>query len=132
MKRKTPDFSDMRSMKIGLPKASKETKTSYAKGMWFYEFNPLSSVSPNGQFTIKAGEIGLPIAMLPLPIGGINTYEKQEANAKLISAAPKLLDLLKRFVEITGDFNDMQLEEKYTDAALTYGDAKELIESLTI
>lgn len=66
-------------------------KETHTKADWFYEFNHLSSVSPNGHFMIKAGDVGTPIAMLPMPLGGINTLEKQKANARLISAAPDLL-----------------------------------------
>lgn len=57
------------------------------KGKAYYEFNPISAISPNGQFTIKIGEVGLPIGLLPVPLGGINGKGKQETNAKLISEA---------------------------------------------
>lgn len=63
---------------------------------WYYEFSKFSSISPNGQFTVKAGEVGVPICILPMPIGGINPKEKQEANAKLIAAAPELLEACER------------------------------------
>lgn len=74
------------------------------KGQWYTEFNPISSVSPNGQFTVKAGEIGTPVCMLPMPLGGINTTEKLKANASLISAAPEMLELLQSIMNTSEDF----------------------------
>lgn len=71
----------------------------HTKGEWYYEFNPLSPICEKGQFTIKAGEVGRPIAMLPMPNGGIDAKAKQEANAKLIAAAPDLLEALERCKE---------------------------------
>lgn len=56
----------------------------------------------------------------------------QKERAKLIAAAPELLNLLKRFVKVSENFNNKQFGEKYPDAALTYVDAKKLIESLII
>ncbi len=76
-------------------------KINSTPGPWNYDFNPLSSVSPNGQFNIKAGEVGTPICMMPMPLGGINPKEKQEANAMLISAAPDMLKVLDEFIEGT-------------------------------
>lgn len=66
----------------------------HTDGQWHYEFSKLSNISVNGQFTVKAGVAGRPICILPMPLGGINPKEKQEANAKLISAAPELLTML--------------------------------------
>ena len=62
------------------------------QGKWNLEKNSLSSLSPKGQFTIKAGEAGTPIAILSLPLG--NSGAKQLENAKLIAAAPDLLEAL--------------------------------------
>lgn len=57
---------------------------------WYYEFSPLSGLSPNGQFTIKEGDVGTPIACLPVAM--LIDLEKaklnQETNAKLISQSP--------------------------------------------
>ncbi len=59
------------------------------EGQWRFNKDTLSSISPNGQFTIKAGEAGTPVAILPLPIG--RNGDRQLANAKLMAAAPELL-----------------------------------------
>lgn len=87
---------------------------------------------PDGAIIIKEDtEIEYPLAVVPFPGKHENGTKMQRKRAKLIAAAPELLDLLKRFVEITGGFSDRQLGKKYPDAVLAYGDAKELIESLT-
>lgn len=65
------------------------------KGEWYHEFTSLSQYSPNGHSTIKAGIAGTPVALLPMPIGGINTKERNISNAHLIAAAPELLDALR-------------------------------------
>lgn len=62
-------------------------------GKWYFEASKLSSISPNGEFKIKAGKVGTPVAILPLPIG--RNGDKQFANAKLISKAPEMLEMLK-------------------------------------
>lgn len=88
---------------------------------------------PDGVIFIKENTIAeRPVAVIPFPLGKhpVGT-KKQREYAKLLSSAPELLDLLKRFVEITGGFSDKQLGKKYPDVVLAYGDAKKLIESLT-
>lgn len=65
------------------------------KGEWFNSFNKFSQISPNGESIIKAGEVGTPVAVLPMPLGGKNTKERNEANAKLIAVAPNLLKALQ-------------------------------------
>ncbi len=58
------------------------------KGDWNYEFREYSSISPNGETKIKAGSVGVPVANLPMPIGGINTQEINIENTQLKAAAP--------------------------------------------
>lgn len=80
---------------------------------WYYEFNPFSAVSENGQFTVKAGEVGTPICMLPMPYGGINTREKQESNAKKLAAVPEMIDCLKDVIEAfppTSEMTEKQID----------------------
>ncbi len=100
----------------------------HTKGEAYYEFNPLSAVSPNGQFTIKIGKVGLPIGMLPVPLGGVNGKEKQEANAKFIAEAfnvahetnksPRQLadenkELLEALVKIRNSIKNQNLEVRF-------------------
>lgn len=66
------------------------------KEKWYYEFTQLSSISPNGQFTIKVGEVGTPIAILPVPIGRKDGKEQQEQVAKFITASPELFKQLNK------------------------------------
>lgn len=89
---------------------------------------------PDGVIFIKENTIAeRPVAVIPFPLGKhpVGT-KKQREYAKLLSSAPELLELLKRFIEVSASFNDEQFGKKYPDAVLAYGDAKKLIESLTI
>ena len=64
------------------------------KGEWYHEFTSLSQFSPNGHSIIKAGKVGTPVAVLPMPIGGVNSKERNISNAQLIAAAPDMLEAL--------------------------------------
>ncbi len=66
-------------------------KTTLVNEEWYYEFSPLPTFSENGHFTVKAGKIGRPICIIPMPIAGINTKQKQEEIARIISAIPPLI-----------------------------------------
>lgn len=64
------------------------------EGKWYSEFYELPLFSPNGHSIIKAGGVGTPVAIVPMPIGGVNSKERNIANANLIAAAPDLLEAL--------------------------------------
>lgn len=66
-------------------------KTKILNEDWHYEFTPLSSFSPNGHFVVKAGKTGRPLCVIPMPLGGIDAYQKQEEIARIISAIPQLI-----------------------------------------
>lgn len=66
-------------------------KTNILKEEWYYEFTKVSSFSPNGHFVVKSGKIGRPLCVIPMPIGGIDAYAKQEEVARIISATPQLI-----------------------------------------
>lgn len=87
-------------------KTSKKTKKS---DNWYYEFTELSSLSPNGQYTVKSGDVGLPICVIPMPIGGVKTKQKQEAKARKISSVNDLLEALEK---VTSDLF-YQIESKH-------------------
>lgn len=69
------------------------------KDDWYYEFYPVSSISPNGHFTVKAGKVGVPVCIIPMPLGGVNTKEKQAKKAKLISTIPQIMRALLKVLE---------------------------------
>ncbi|MDR6548490.1 hypothetical protein J2810_004580 [Chryseobacterium rhizosphaerae] len=71
------------------------------EGKLSYEFTPLSSFSPKGHITIKAGEQGTPIAILPMPVGGIvkTAEQRQYANAKLFTMSKIVLAELEHVVK---------------------------------
>lgn len=55
---------------------------SAKKLKWFTQESVLSCLSPNGQITIKHGNIGVPVAVLPFPLGG--GKERQREKAQLL------------------------------------------------
>lgn len=69
------------------------------RGPWFYYYDPLDSVSLGGSFRVKADDAAsTPVGNLPNPSGFYS--QKQEANARLIAAAPELLEALNRLVDL--------------------------------
>lgn len=74
-------------------------KTNILKEEWYYEFTEVSSFSPNGHFVVKSSKVGRPLCVIPMPIGGIDAYAKQEEVARLISATPMLLKACAKITE---------------------------------
>jgi hypothetical protein len=102
-------------------------KTTHTQGKWNFGFNPYSQVSPRGQFTIKAGEVGTPVCILPIAdgIGIIESTNKAQANAKLIAGAPTMLETLKTIESVLNEWNK---DGKYTNLI---EHAKQAIEKAT-
>lgn len=75
------------------------------KGNWFTErIEHKATLSGQPETHIKAGEVGVPVALLPDPQGVSN--ERQLANAKLMAASPDLLFATQKFTEGWDHFLD--------------------------
>lgn len=78
-----------------------EMNSNHTPGHW-YNVEPMTLSSPTHR-VITGGEHGIPhIAYVPRNSYGA-VEEEALANAQLISAAPDLLDALKRFVTFAGE-----------------------------
>lgn len=103
-------------------------KYKHTSGKWRYEFESISGISPKGHFNIKAGATNMTIAMLPLPLWGELGGTKQEANARVMAVAPKMIELLERFVRLTKYFDNTNTgDDRYTEFVLTYAETKDLL-----
>lgn len=81
------------------------------RGTWFYYYDPLDSVSLGGSFRIKADDAAsTPIGNLPNPTGFYS--QKQEANARLIAAAPELLEAARQMVK---DISDAGVDQDWPE-----------------
>jgi hypothetical protein len=79
---------------------TKIMETKITQGEWYIEGLVEYPISPfqNGHISIKAGEVGVPVAQIAMAMGNNPIHiEKQQANAKLIASAPELLEALKYF-----------------------------------
>ncbi|MDV3882946.1 hypothetical protein CMU04_06395 [Elizabethkingia anophelis] len=72
----------------------------------FKEFNPLPTISPKGHYTIKSGKTGTPVAMLPIPQGGVNGKERIEIYTELLVQSKAMA---KTLIEV----NDFLYNYKY-------------------
>lgn len=108
-------------------------KYKHTLGKWKYEFESISGISPKGHFNIKAGSANTTIAMLPLPLWGELGGCKQEANARLMASAPKMIELLEKFVQLTKHLTNENIGDRlYPELVLTYADTIKLLEEMKI
>lgn len=72
-----------------------------------------------------------PVAIVPFPIGRPEWgMELQRRYARLMAAAPELLECLEKLTKAVGPLNDSVLKGKYAEAVIAFGDAVKLIESV--
>ncbi|WPZ08734.1 hypothetical protein [Roseivirga spongicola] len=97
------------------------------KGEWWTKFSELSLLSPEGESIVKAGEIGTPVCILPMPLGGIDTKAKNIANAQLIAAAPQLLEALDKASKALKNIKSQLTKEESDEVLNAHLDAERAI-----
>ena len=85
----------------------KINEAKYTQGPWKAHFNVPTAII-EGHIIKQDDEIGCPIVNLWVG-GGTHGKSKQLANAKLIAAAPELLELLQRFIDITASVKGIDI-----------------------
>lgn len=88
----------------------------------------------DGAIVIKEDtDVERPVAIVPFPLdkheGGV---KKQRQYAKLLAAAPEILDKLNKLLEAVAPLDDTLLKDFYKEAVIAYAEAKKIIESLNI
>lgn len=94
----------------------------------------VTPVYPAGVVMIKEDtEMEYPIAVVPFPMGVHKEgTERQRERAKLMEAAPELLEKLAGLIEAVGPLDDTALKGRYEGVVLAWSDAKKLIDSLGV
>ena len=84
---------------------------------------------PDGAIVIKEDtSVERPVAILPFPVGKHERgTEKQRQYARLLAAAPEILEKLENLMTALDDY---LLKDSYPDAVLAHADAKDLLERL--
>lgn len=87
---------------------------------------------PDGAIVIKEDtSVERPVAILPFPVGKHERgTEKQRQYARLLAAAPEILEKLENLMTAVGVLDDYLLKDSYPDAVLAHADAKDLLERL--
>lgn len=87
---------------------------------------------PDGAIAIKEDtSVERPVALLPFPVGKHERgTEKQRQYARLLAAAPEILEKLENLMTAVGVLDDYLLKDSYPDAVLAHADAKDLLERL--
>lgn len=76
-------------------------------------------------------DVMFPVAVIPFPIGGRKGgLIRQNRYAKLLSAAPELLEKLERLVAVIGPLEGEILKLKYAGVVSAWKEARELIKYL--
>ena len=87
---------------------------------------------PDGVVIIKEDtETELPIAVVPFPMGDHKEgVKRQRERAKLMAAAPELLEKLERLTQAIGPLDDSVLKGKYADVVIAFDEATKLIKCI--
>ena len=81
----------------------------FTPGPWFQSHREGNDGMYRTQVYDKNGETIASLAWYPFTVDN-NTYTLRDQNAKLISAAPDLLEALKRFIAFTDNINNSSFE----------------------